>query len=492
MSRYKIAHIGAFDFENYGDILFPYVFENNIKKYIDIEEITLFAPTEGIMPFTKARKVYCVNELEKLHKEMNFDAIVVGGGDLGHFRKIMVSLPAISSDLVMYNVINMWVIPCMVASKYNIPLIFNAPGVPFEFSDNEEKIAKELLGSVDYLTVRDFSSKNNLRNAIEHNKIGVVPDSVLSICNLISKKELDKIYKQTNICMKKEYIIFHANRTFLDEDIKKCSEELIKLKKKYGYEILLFPIGYAIGDIQTLQKIKDIEPEEFVLVEDKLSQFEMLSVIANAKCYIGASLHGCITANAYGVKNFVYSYNGYNKIEGFLELLNRKDLLVFDADKISEKFDEVMEKDIPDINNAISSINQHFESIANVIVNKPLSKREIDLVELVEYIYTNSQTEIELNKMYSEMKLKDNHITNLEDYITKLNNYRDSVGKTISDKDNHIKNIESFLEATRNENIRLEEKIKLLEIEKNNIYNTFSWKITRPIRGIKKIIKRSK
>ena len=39
MKRYRIAQIGAFDFENYGDLLFVDVFEKTIREFVEIDEI---------------------------------------------------------------------------------------------------------------------------------------------------------------------------------------------------------------------------------------------------------------------------------------------------------------------------------------------------------------------------------------------------------------------------------------------------------------------
>lgn len=501
MSEFVIAQVGAFDFENYGDILFPYVFENNIKRYIDIKEVVLFAPTHGIMPFSKERQVYSVTELEKIHKDKNFDAIIVGGGDLAHFRKILVSLPALSDKPVLYDVLYMWIIPCIIAWKYDITLIWNSPGVPIRITKPEEKVMEQLLTAVKYISVRDELSKNNMGVVSEHLNVRVVPDTVLSICELISKEELEKTFKTTSVYTEDRYIVFHANRTFSDEDIEKCAAALLEIKKKYEYKIILMPIGYALDDMQTLSKIESIAPEEFILVEDKLSQFEMLSVIANANCYIGASLHGCITATAYDVKNIVYSYNNYNKIEGFLKLIGKTDVIIYKAEELNEKFDEVMKSNLPDIAKALSDIDSHFKSIAEIIADrdkdsKNETNKKIEPVEFAEYIYANSQNEIELDRYINETELKDKHISNLNGIINEKNmeihglhqKINDKTG-IIADKDVHINNITSALENSASRIKELESELEKVSSNYAQILNSKSWKATEPLRRMSKKIK---
>ena len=115
MKKFRIAQIGSFDVENYGDLLFSYVFKENIEKYLEDMDITLFAPLNCISPFTKDTQVYSVKEMEKMHSENPFDAIVVGGGDLVQFKKIMVKLADDPDREVVYDVLSMWFIPAMVA-----------------------------------------------------------------------------------------------------------------------------------------------------------------------------------------------------------------------------------------------------------------------------------------------------------------------------------------------------------------------------------------
>ncbi len=80
MKKIKIAFTGVFDIDNFGDHLFPIIFENSLRKRkIDVE-LFLFSPYESTQGFGIAKKVYSIREMEKLHKINKFDAIVVGGG----------------------------------------------------------------------------------------------------------------------------------------------------------------------------------------------------------------------------------------------------------------------------------------------------------------------------------------------------------------------------------------------------------------------------
>lgn len=92
---YRIAHVGAFDFENFGDLLFTDVLRAHLEKRIDVEEIIYFAPKTCKMP-NKEEWVHAITELEKFVREKKVDSIIVGGGDLVHLRKIRTYMPHVS------------------------------------------------------------------------------------------------------------------------------------------------------------------------------------------------------------------------------------------------------------------------------------------------------------------------------------------------------------------------------------------------------------
>lgn len=59
----NIIHVGAFDIENFGDLLFPDVLRHYLGEYID--NIYYFAPNKCIMPNTDIK-------VSSIKKWMNF------------------------------------------------------------------------------------------------------------------------------------------------------------------------------------------------------------------------------------------------------------------------------------------------------------------------------------------------------------------------------------------------------------------------------------
>lgn len=448
--KYRIAHIGAFDFENFGDLLFTDVLENKLGQRIDIEEIVYFAPKACKMP-GKDRIVHSVTELEDMAAKMHFDAIIVGGGDLVHMLKTRTHMPHIAKEWVEYEVIYIWTILSLVAQKCHIPLIWNAPGVPMFFEETEKRVVSLLCEGIDYISVRDYLSKEVLSCAVDKNRINVVPDTVLCIRDIISEDELATIFDQLPLDIQsKKYIFFQGNTTFSDEDIQRCADVLFRLKQMTGYQIVLQPIGYALGDKEVLDRIKNIYPNEFLSISKRLTQYEILALIAHSALYIGSSLHGCITSNSYGIKNIVYNIDHFRKTDGFVELIDREDTRVYHSADIMSAYDCLREVNKKEMDRYIAVIEEHFNHMAEVIKSGVKKDNPCMVQDIAEYIYASSS---KIDRLQEETRKLSSECRRIKEENTELQGFK-----------------EAYVE----------------------VMNSFSWKITRPVRKTIDMIKQSR
>ena len=143
-----------------------------------------------------------------------------------------------------------------------------------------------------------------------------------------------RVCKRFGFYPEEKYMVFQASVMITEEEAKICAETLMAIKKNFGLQIRLLPIGYALDDMKGLSDIQKLHPEEFFLMKEKLTPLETLSVIVHSQGYMGSSLHGCITANSYGVGAVIFNNVHLNKIPGYLELTNQKQNLVEHADAL--------------------------------------------------------------------------------------------------------------------------------------------------------------
>ena len=199
----KIAQIGTFDVENFGDLLFANILEKNFAEY----DIDLFSPRgRSTKPFEKDKYVYSIDDLENQCREKEYQALIIGGGDI------------IRSDVQATSVYDerksisfeLWAKTVLLGNKYDIPVLFNAPGVPFEFAENMRSIVGKLLECCGYISVRDDVSARYL-NQCTKKTINVVPDTVLTINDLYSKSDLEiyrnQLREKVGLPSDKDYIV---------------------------------------------------------------------------------------------------------------------------------------------------------------------------------------------------------------------------------------------------------------------------------------------
>lgn len=444
MQKYNIAQIGTFDVENYGDLLFPIVLEAELRKRIEIEEIYLFSPKGGKMPFSN-KKVYPIEDLENIINTKNIDAIIIGGGDLIRLDK------NVSGDYAsdFKTSIKIWEYPILVGKKHKIPVLFNAMGVPYHFAKENYHILNKIFKSVDYLCVRDNISKDILDD-IDKFDCHVVPDTINAISKIYSQEELSenlqRLKKEKIIPNIKDYIVIQHKIDGIDDEyyLNKIRNLIKYITTKEDKKVLLVPIGYVHNDIKFLEKVYDKDNKNIYFIKTKLSPYDMLSVFSQAKGFIGTSLHGLLTSNVYNVPILAINCGNLVKITGYLKLIGKEKLDVKDIECLllvyKKDFDNQKKYDDKFI---IKELNQHFDEIVCKI--KENTSKQIENIEL----------DI-LNEMY----------LNIEKAIEKENYenlYKISCGKC-----------------------------QQLQNELDRLLNSKSWRVTKPIRNITTKIARFK
>jgi len=185
----KIAFTGVYDIANYGDHLFPIIFQSVMKMKGLNCNLFLFSPLGGKQSLSLNETVYPLSELETLHVDNNFDAIIVGGGGILHYSSGQQKLSRDAEEFLDYPVYETWIIPSIIAYKYNVKLIWNLPGGHQNFSDFYQELTQTLIYSVDYISVRDNYSKKILTDSgIEEKNVLVYPDSAFMMKECIPEK----------------------------------------------------------------------------------------------------------------------------------------------------------------------------------------------------------------------------------------------------------------------------------------------------------------
>ncbi len=314
-----------------------------MKKRGQNAELVLFSPMGGEKPFESGTLVYPICDLERLHRERHFDAIVIGGGDLIRLDSGWASQEKYDVDA---STMELWLIPAVVSLKYDIPLLWNSPGVPFPFTAAQTPLVKLALDAADYLSVRDETSRDNLGET-EACRVAVSPDTVFTVDGLYPREKTDGLFLR--LCERfgfaDDFMVFQVNQSVASPDA--CAAALQEVQTKYGSEIVFMPIGYVHMDkecMRTLYSAVSGRDLKIRFIEDELSPVEMIAMLSHARCFIGTSLHGSAVSSAYGVPAVALNFANLAKVRGAFRLLGAEDCLAADFADLPAAMDAALKR----------------------------------------------------------------------------------------------------------------------------------------------------
>ena len=192
----RIAHFGTFDVANYGDLLFPLVLERRLAHLG--AEIVHVSPVGGAAVLCDGRP----SRVSREAFEAQFDAVIVGGGNILHARET--SLPAYREDpeTARLAYAGLWLGASALAARLEIPLVWNAPGVPAAFGPATSPFVAWAAASCDRLAVRDSGSAHRLRSAGFAGPVSIVPDTALDVAALWPAEQRQAAFREAFVARK--------------------------------------------------------------------------------------------------------------------------------------------------------------------------------------------------------------------------------------------------------------------------------------------------
>ena len=394
----NINIIGAFDRNNYGDLLFPIIIEKTLTKkgikgnfnYYGLESTDL--SEIGAVP-TKALNELCNKDNER-------DIFIVAGGevtgaDIGlmymHLskNKVQVLKKKVMRKLLKrerflnYSAKKLkikshfpWIIDNNIYGK-DIKCIYNTIGansISTVLSNEREYIINNLKNA-EYISVRDKQSAI----CIKETKCTLYPDSATYMSKIFTKEELNKkISKKIRKFIdknNKKYICLQMNKGYLNKNNLNIIINEIKKFIQNGYKVVLLPIGFAPlhEDYVSLEKIYNCFKKNSadIFYSKKLNIYEIMSLISNSIFFAGTSLHGNITSMAFAVRHIGLNKK-ITKLNEYLKTWEiEKQNECIECEDLFNKFKELMR--IEDIeleknkNYLLNLVDENFNNIYNVI-----------------------------------------------------------------------------------------------------------------------------
>ncbi|MBK7950072.1 MAG: polysaccharide pyruvyl transferase family protein [Deltaproteobacteria bacterium] len=293
-----ILHYGTFDVANYGDLLFPLILERRLG---DLGPLIHVSPVGGAPPIAGG-----VTSRSPEQIEGPVAGVIVGGGHLIHPSPSPLADYRDPPARALMAYPSLWLGAAERALEAGAPLVWNAPGLPSAFAPRAAAVLDWASGFVDYLAVRDARSATLMRQAGCDREALVVPDSGFEVASLYSAAELERAHAEAfrtrGVERRGPTLAFHANARYLRDEIPLAAARIERIAEQAGAMPVLLALGACHGDDALVRALGARLRQPALVVDRPASLCELVACIAHAEVYLGSSLHGAITALAFGVK----------------------------------------------------------------------------------------------------------------------------------------------------------------------------------------------
>lgn len=312
----EIVLTGTFDVHNYGDLLFPLIAAERLAEW----GVTVRAASPTGQGGSWRDTVRPEPLMTALFGPRPYDGVLIGGGNIIHARPVTLPDYAGCADWA-YGAL--WLGASLAATQRKVPVLWNAPGVPHGFEPREAGFVAAAVGASAYVAVRDAASAAFLGAA----GVQVVPDTALGLARVWNKAglavEFRQMLERTGADGAARYLAVHVKERSVAGPVEGLAPLLDAFCAKAGLVPVLIGIGACHGDDVATDRLAAAMTGPRVNLSRPLGLREIAAAIAYSQGYVGASMHGYVTAAAYGVAGVIVGRPKLVKMAGLLAHLGR-------------------------------------------------------------------------------------------------------------------------------------------------------------------------
>jgi len=316
-----IAVFGTFDVANYGDLLFPLLAGRRLAA-ID-ESACAVAPT-ACRPMQDAAPTRSVDELldpgDADGPISDLSGVLLGGGNLLHASATSRVYGALDPPRP-FAYPSLWMGAAQLATRRGVPLAWNAPGVPAPLAPAAAAALSLASREARPRAVRDEGSRALLAAAgIEAE---VVPDTGLDVSELWDLDELLDVHRGLagDVAADGRTVAFHVSPRRVLDDTTALAVAFDAIAKGLDATPLLVAVGPCHDDGALLERIAAELDRPAIVLANPQRLVEIAAAIAGSVAYFGSSMHGAITAVAYGRRAALVAARADHKLAGLCDHL---------------------------------------------------------------------------------------------------------------------------------------------------------------------------
>jgi hypothetical protein len=323
---------GMFDMRNYGDLLFPLVARDALARH-GLVAVPV-APTAPGPVLGDAMAPVALGDV--LAGGAAARGIAIGGGYIIHAQNLDFIEDYDSGGTGAWAGTGLWLGATLAAALHDMPVAWNAPGVPHPFTTVQRPVVAASCRAADYLAVRDRGSADLLDPPVDV-ACAVVPDPVAGIAAMWPRAGLEAAYHELlarkGVPLGARLLAIHVrNRSMAGLAPEALGAALGALARAHEAVPMLVAVGQSHDDPLVARRLAPHVDGPVLLLDDPRGLREITAALAFSAAYVGASLHGYVVAGAYGVPGVLLGRPAYRKFAGFLAHAGRPEDLARDWD----------------------------------------------------------------------------------------------------------------------------------------------------------------
>jgi biotin-[acetyl-CoA-carboxylase] ligase BirA-like protein len=369
---------GTFDVDNYGDLILAHIASVELSTRLPGAAVRSYSPFGWFHPvgfegvdLPKPLGVWTPQRAARLASEL--DCVVIGGGDLIHteVESLAHAYGIDPTEMRSRDPSRFFIDGLGPELERNRPVVWSAVGVPADLTGEVRDRVRSATGARPYLTVRDDISRLRLQRAGVEGAIEVVPDPAVLLPRTFPPDRLESVLEHL---VRMDWfpragpaVAVQANGLMVPW-VPALTEAI---KSAFGRErasVVTLELGPCHGDGEFAHALhgalKGSMPVYHVPGSARLEH--IAAAIRGATAFIGSSLHGSITAFAYGRPYAMLLGVGLSKIHGFAALAGGEAQVIRTPEELPEVLPGIRAPD-PKIVVALQDrVDSHFDRVARI------------------------------------------------------------------------------------------------------------------------------
>lgn len=386
--RPRVAIWGTFDVANYGDLLFPRIFELEMRRRLPEADIRSFAPLGHLHPVPLdggflAESLTPWHQERAAHLAEQLDMIAIGGGEIIHTHDELYRHWYGETDESVQPS-QLFIETLGADHETQCPVVWHAVGIPFDFDPAEAARVRTAVERRPYLAVRDEVSRGRLRAAGVTAAVDVIPDSALLLDRLFSpdvlKRRLRFLRAIGAYPEGTPPLVIQGSGGMLPvvDAVAKAVTAVLNDEASDPVPLVLLETGPCHDDGAFADALASRLPSRIYRVGDGATVEDVAAAIVHARAVAGVSLHAAITAFTYGVPHAILNLVNFTKLAGFASLGGYDDLHVTMPDDVEQALQRILARAKPQTPPAelAARVDAHFDRLAELASRSAAARTE--------------------------------------------------------------------------------------------------------------------